>query len=546
MKKNNTRINTIIAVTLAFMLAFSSLAAVPAYAVQNYNDGPYTSECGNISLYKTASDSSQERIYNVELKIVGQAEDNPVDVVLVIDQSGSMDEGSPTPMNVTKTAALAFVNKIFQNDESRIGIVGYSSPQIYDGYSYTYGDYYFNTQPSYDKSIRTALGLTTKDNVNTVNSTVNSMIADGGTDIKAGIEKAHNLLVTQGYSDRMKAIVVMSDGVANVGNWERKRVPLLGRKWFRVPAENWPNQQNAMNFAHTKLAVEAAASAKTSDIEIFSIGLLDYVKNYNNGRSYAIAQDTLRSIASSPANYYGDANTDNLTAIYEAIANSVSNAGTNAIVEDIVDDRFDIVYGSFAVDGIAVDENAINGVVTIDTNKITWNIGDIPLGEIILTYQVKAKDDTASNDENHLIPTNDYAKINYTSLNENEEEEDFPIPAVFIPALLIETPVSSIKIEKSGPGEAKAGDLINYTFDITNTGQSNLSKIKVYDLLINPENSGLIYEYEGILAPGNTFNFFKEYKIPDDYTEETLDNTARVEGLVYKDELYLYSKEEVE
>lgn len=107
------------------------------------------------------------------------------DIVLVLDSSGSM---SGTPMEETKKAATNFVNTILEEDAS-IGIV------TYDNSASTVSDF------SVNKTMLTEV--------------ISSIWDGGGTNIEAGLAKAHSMLNTSGA--KKKIIVLMSDGEPNDG-----------------------------------------------------------------------------------------------------------------------------------------------------------------------------------------------------------------------------------------------------------------------------------------------------------------------------------------
>lgn len=107
------------------------------------------------------------------------------DIILVLDSSGSM---SGTPMEETKKAATNFVNTILEEDAS-IGIV------TYDNSASTLSDF------SVNKTMLTEV--------------ISSIWDGGGTNIEAGLAKAHSMLNTSGA--KKKIIVLMSDGEPNDG-----------------------------------------------------------------------------------------------------------------------------------------------------------------------------------------------------------------------------------------------------------------------------------------------------------------------------------------
>ena len=91
---------------------------------------------GAITVNKTIVENPDEcNQFDVTLEITGAAPDRPVEVMLVIDTSGSMGYSIPgdsnTPMYYAKQAALNFIQKILVDNNptvlNKVGIVSYSS-----------------------------------------------------------------------------------------------------------------------------------------------------------------------------------------------------------------------------------------------------------------------------------------------------------------------------------------------------------------------------------------------------------------------------------
>jgi len=136
----------------------------------------------------------------VKLKGDGWAlQPDPIDVVLVIDRSGSMGSDSPTRISSAQAASETFVGQM-NPLRDRIGVVSYAG--------YTSGT-----------ETRTDIALT--NDYSQVNSTIDSLAASGATETRDALRQAIELLVnTPNYDEKaVKAVVLMTDGNYNwLGN----------------------------------------------------------------------------------------------------------------------------------------------------------------------------------------------------------------------------------------------------------------------------------------------------------------------------------------
>ncbi len=201
----------------------------------------------------------------------------PVDVMLVIDKSGSMDDDCPggqadpgeTPckINDAKNAAITFLTAVnFSKDK-----VGLAS---------------FNELVTLDQ------GLT--NNQALVTAAINALTASGQTDIGGGIKVAREELIANGGDT--KAMVLLSDGAPTVN---ASGLACFGA--FRL------------NNSCAKYALNESNITKLAGIEIFVIGL-----NVTN-----LTETLLKQIATTPSNYFSAPNASQLVSIYLQIAQEI-------------------------------------------------------------------------------------------------------------------------------------------------------------------------------------------------------------------------------
>lgn len=185
-----------LALVLALVMALS-LVALPSFAADEDSTGTGTAATqpvwpaeGSIKLDKDAKAvEGQENLWEVTLGIQGKNYKTTSDVVLVIDCSGSMDEGSK--LTNTRAAAKAFGEKLLtEGSATRIAIVTF----IDEATAYNDGHFYTASELS---AFETAVDKAT--------------YANGGTNQQAGIHVAQQLLDSS-PAGNLKNIVILSDG----------------------------------------------------------------------------------------------------------------------------------------------------------------------------------------------------------------------------------------------------------------------------------------------------------------------------------------------
>jgi len=223
---------------------------------------------------------------DVELKIQGaNPVSRPLEVVLVIDVSGSMDDDIPNdnniPLDYAQNAAVDFINKIFlpannPTGKNKISIVKYSS----------------------NATIVKPLTLSTGQ-ADLINA-VNALSANGSTNIQDGIKKADDELTAHGTFDCVtsRSIVLLTDGVANRTGNDQSCTSGQGGSCIQS-------------------AITAATDAKTTTVssvvynnQIFSVGLFGAI----SGTDQTNAEYTLNNIQSGGS--FLTENAANLNGIY--------------------------------------------------------------------------------------------------------------------------------------------------------------------------------------------------------------------------------------
>ena len=416
-----------LALLLTVLMVFSLLPMTIAAEDPAESTQPVWPAEGSIKLDKDAT-AVGDNLWEVTLGIQGKNYKTTSDVVLVIDCSGSMGEG--TKLENTGTAAKAFGDKLLTNDSStRIAIVTYidKATAYNDGHFYSAGEL---------KAFKTAVDDAT--------------YADGGTNQQAGIHKAQELLTSDASTGKLKNIVILSDGEATysypfvggkaaidcgqfighwfsgnpqVTNWPTTATPdyttIIGSGnsfeldgniiWNCTCEHNRTTQKLYGSFYYDSngnlvcsngkkssdngvATIWEANQAKAAGTTIFSVAL----QAGTNGEA------TLKACATDAAKgYYAIGEDDNvetkLTDAFEAIAGSIAIAARNGAVVDPMGDKVQLSFSGSApvittdkavYDAGKADVYISQGSVTYDdayTGTINWTVGDINEGKTRLT-----------------------------------------------------------------------------------------------------------------------------------------------------------------
>ncbi|HDN80094.1 MAG: hypothetical protein DRI61_02640 [Chloroflexi bacterium] len=251
-----------------------------------------------------------------ELQDCSEVTHIPVDVVLVIDTSGSMrdywGQGSSRERKIdtAKNVLLTFLDYLQPEEGDRVALVSF--PYVY------YGNWYPLLCSGYWSRYH-ARGQIQSDltaNISYVRQKIQSLYANGGTPIAGGLQKANDILANSPNKEtNIPVIILASDGIANIrlnGEW----TGFQGASWQTSPPCNQPAIDDAVNQANQakKLVEEGGLGAI-----VFSIAIGD---NFQ--------YDLLRAIASpdtdpSKPHFFVAPGPDELEQIYESIAERVQH-----------------------------------------------------------------------------------------------------------------------------------------------------------------------------------------------------------------------------
>ena len=391
----------------------------------------------------------------------------PLDIVLVLDASGSMDDpmgsgDSTKRIDALKAAANSFIDKIAESngkiaDESqrhRVSIVKFSGDKTNKVGNDTYrsGRYTYNySQVMKNMTPVDSTGATS------LKSTVNSIKPAGSTRADYGLELASSQLASNGRTGATKVVVFFTDGA--------------------------PTSTNGFETGVANSAVTAAKSMKDSGTTVYTIGIFGGAKPTDTGgrensfmnavsSNYpkATAYNNLGARAGNDAAYYKTATTSgDLKTLFESISQEIlESSGYPTEVRDGFENESGYVtFTDQLGDYMKVDDFRCivfaKQVFSAHTKATSGNVD---------TYTFSGSAQTA------LYPAGDLSSI-VIEVRRAEDARTGDHVTVKIPASLIPLRTFSVDAEK-GTGSA------TLTFPIRVFFGSSL-KDEVADLLASPD-----------------------------------------------------------
>lgn len=426
--------------TLSFLLTFvmlCSLLPMTAMAAQ-----------GDVTASKTAAYNKKTGEVTITMTVQGesvtQSTASKADVVLVVDNSGSMKEvklcntpkeeferhtlyykcpqcgkkytllysedfctnpiGDTPRIDTAKEVGKVFATNILSEDnQNKMAVIGFAGDTNWLGQK--------------KDAIKVKQDLT--NNVNAVTGALDEMNADGGTDYTSALQEAYNMLAGRGETDRPGYVIFISDGAP-------------GEQGESIGDPEWDGS-------------EQAEKIKDAKYQLYSIGIELDDK----------ADSHLKSLASD--NHYQNVTGTNYASELEELlkewAKEINTvpAGTNAVLVDTISEKFTL----------KPNQNVENLVFDYENNQVTWNVGEITEEGKEVSFVVIPKEGVSG--EN--IPTNEKANLTYTDVSGKYQTLDVANATVNIPAPVAET--VTLNYDANGGTGAPASATVNKNTEVT-------------------------------------------------------------------------------
>ena len=433
----------------------------------------------DFAIRKYAKETSKPGLYDVYLNVKGnkQQDIKPVDIVLVVDMSGSMESSRSNGWNDRAGAARNGVKNFLQTikdagigDYVNVGLVGFSSP------GYVTGANGYLTVPI-GKASDTS-------HINAINDTLKPKFT-GGTYTQIGIEQGQQMLA--GSSNENKMMIVLTDGVPTFSKKVTAAQTIDGTTYATefgngldepgttsklnssYAVGSWGNRTNIDSTWPATLG--AAKIAKDAGLTIHTLG----IQLSKDGDFLTEQQVRDRaSLIATPGKYKDAETTDDVSDyLNEQAKNVVKSFNTivNGSINDSLGDQFSY-EGTPTVKSISTGNSAVTNLPTVNQSNGKVTTTELNLGkdqEIQIHYQVRI-----NTEDKDFTPEKWYPMNGQTTLTPNgdnpDNKVDFGVPSAKAPGVKLDLKKIWEEYDKD---TSKRPDSLDFTLNRKDTTESN-------------------------------------------------------------------------
>lgn len=514
---------------------------------------------------KYAKETSTPGLYDVYLNVKGNKIENvkPIDIVLVVDMSGSMEhkpkDGGQTRAEATRDGVKQFLQAIKDDGKSQyvnVGLVGFSSSGDTDvtknNYSATGSAGYLSVEMK---------NLETSGQIDTINQKLSPKFG-GGTFTQLGIRKGNEML-HRDVSGNQKMMILLTDGVPTFSYQVTQATTINGTDYAlkTSPTETdkpeytsqlWKWQWNWNWNRWTKVdgpykvserlirdtwpaTLGESLLAQQNGTEIHALGIqigsdTGYIENKTNPYlNEAAVRARMSLIASS--GLYQDANSaSDVTTYLNNQAKDVLkqfNTVNQGTISDPLGSQF--IYGDDTPTVKSVGGSVVQNLPTVTKSNGSISVSNMNLGkdqEVQIHYQVNLNTESDNFQPDYWYQMN--GKTTFTPTKDSNAVE-FGVPSA-------KAPGTAIKVTKQWQelvDSSKRPDSINFNVTRTVNNQSTnwqasgiLSKsddwTKTFKQLSKNNQSVWLPAYDN---NGNTFNYQVSSEATDGYISSITNKT---------------------
>lgn len=338
-----------LALVLALVMALS-LVALPSFAEGEEdsagNDGmPYIEENGHggtvtkdgLVMSKTIKKTGDSQfLLTLEAYATGSTTTTtstaPVDIVLVLDVSGSMDDPingyySQSKIDALKDAVNGFIDKVAEKSpNSSIAVVKFASDKEYD-----VGNGYNGSGYNYSQIVQN-LTAVNEAGANSLKTAVNQLTAAGATRADYGMQHAQTIVNGAMGNGRQKVVIMFTDGQ--------------------------PSTWQSFNTTVAKDAIKASKSIKDAGATVYTIGCFGTTPsdNSNIGKymnrvssNYPDATNMNNGTRGVGDYYKAVSSAADLNNIFQDISHTIGGTtvtlGSTSVLRDVISDSFTLPEG---------------------------------------------------------------------------------------------------------------------------------------------------------------------------------------------------------